>query len=72
MLTKSLSLDMKGDGILCSAIHPGWVQTDMGGPSASVTTETSLQKIMPILEKLQGTAETGKFYHALRGEEMAW
>lgn len=28
--TKSLSIDLKNDGILAVNIHPGWVKTDMG------------------------------------------
>lgn len=32
MLTRCLAEDLKKDGILVMSLHPGWVQTEMGGP----------------------------------------
>src|SRR3546814_20696883 len=37
----NLAMDIKGDGITCIVLHPGWVQTDMGGPSAAIDVATS-------------------------------
>ena len=37
------------------AIDPGWVQTDMGGPSATLTIEQSIPSLTDMLEKRQGS-----------------
>lgn len=43
MFTRNVSIDWKDDGIRCTSIHPGWVQTDMGGQEAELT--VSLQSL---------------------------
>lgn len=40
MAMKNLSLELKDEGILVMAMHPGWVLTEMGGPNALIDTET--------------------------------
>ena len=59
MAVKNLSIELNEDGILVLAIHPGWVQTEMGGAGALITTEeccsTMLKTIAGISEKDHGT-----------------
>lgn len=72
MITKNLSLDLREDGILCTALNPGWVRTDMGGCNAQYTPETSVQSMLAVMSRLQGEAETGKFYQGITGQSIAW
>ena len=39
---KILSIELKNKGIAVGLIHPGWVQTDMGGQQADITVEEVL------------------------------
>ncbi|KAM8985229.1 C-signal-like [Ara ararauna] len=59
MLTRCQALTYREAGILCVALHPGWVKTDMGGQEADLTVDTSVQgllSVLPVLsEKHHGT-----------------
>ncbi len=39
---RNLATDLAGDGIAVGIYHPGWVQTDMGGSSADITTDEAV------------------------------
>jgi len=62
--------ELKGRGITILLIHPGWVQTDMGGPSAPVSIEQSIAGVRRIIDKAT-LAETGHFYD-YTGKQLPW
>jgi NAD(P)-dependent dehydrogenase (short-subunit alcohol dehydrogenase family) len=69
-ITASMAAALKEKYIKVIAIHPGWVQTDMGGPSAVNTPEESAKGIMQQIEKLD-IANTG-CYVRHTGETLPW
>ncbi len=70
MVTRNLSIDLTPHGIMTATLHPGWVQTDMGGPDAPITAESSVAGMRRVITQLT-PADSGKFY-AYNGKEIAW
>jgi NAD(P)-dependent dehydrogenase (short-subunit alcohol dehydrogenase family) len=70
MVMRSLAIDLAPRGITCVVVNPGWVQTDMGGPHATITASESVTKLRRVIETL-GPAKSGKFFN-YDGREYAW
>lgn len=70
MVTKSMSIDLKKDDILVTSLHPGWVQTDMGGSNAPMDIDSSCSSIIELLYKLN-SCHNGGFYQ-WDGKKLAW
>jgi len=67
-LARNLAVDLKEQGIAVGAYHPGWVRTDMGGPSASIDVEESAKGLLQRFDALS-LATTGVF-EDYRGEAI--
>lgn len=70
MVMKSLSIDLKSSGIAVVTLHPGWVETDMGGPNALINTQTSVSGLRKVINQLT-LENTGRFI-AYDGKEIKW
>lgn len=65
-----LALDWAQEPIIVSIMHPGWVQTDMGGPAAEITAEESASGIRKVISGLK-KEDSGNFYK-WNGEIHPW
>jgi NAD(P)-dependent dehydrogenase (short-subunit alcohol dehydrogenase family) len=70
MLTKALAYDYRREGITVVAIHPGWVQTDMGGAGAPLSPEESARRIREIVDRL--TPDDAARYLQVNGKDLPW
>ncbi|MGQ3302267.1 SDR family oxidoreductase [Reyranella sp.] len=67
---KSLSKDTAAKGLICVVLHPGWVQTDMGGQAATLTIAQSVPSMVKVIDGLK-PADNGRFLN-YDGTELPW
>ncbi len=70
MVAKSLALDLAPRGIAVALLHPGWVQTDMGGPNAWITPEQSIEGMRKVIDKV--TLDDSGVFYAYDGQQVPW
>jgi len=69
-MAKSFSLSKQAQGRTVLAVHPGWVRTDMGGPSASIDVATSVRGMAEVIAREAGKG--GFRYLDYQGRELPW
>ena len=67
---KSLSIELRSKNIGVLLLHPGWVQTDLGGKNATLTTKQSVLSMHEVIEQFS-IEKTGKFIR-YDGFSMPW
>ena len=70
MFTRSFAMERRRDGVVCIAVHPGWVRTDMGGERAPLSPEESIRDLRALIEGLT-PEQTGSFLQH-DGGELPW
>jgi NAD(P)-dependent dehydrogenase (short-subunit alcohol dehydrogenase family) len=69
-LMRALALRWGKDGFIVLALSPGWVKTDMGGPSAPLAPRESIAGMREVIAGLK-PSDNGRFL-GHRGEELPW
>jgi len=67
---KSAAIDLAPRGVKVAILHPGWVQTDMGGPNAEISVAESVGRIREILGTIS-PANSGTFFD-IDGSVIPW
>ena len=67
---KSFAVDTSAEGLIAVLLHPGWVQTDMGGPNAPVTPRESISGMRKVLARVT-QKDSGGFF-AYDGQRLPW
>lgn len=70
MVMKCLALRLAPRGITVVVLHPGWVQTDMGGAGADIEAGASAAAMRAVIDGL-GPRDSGRFYR-YDGSEIPW
>ena len=70
MATALLAQALRDRGIIVLALHPGWVQTDMGGEDATVTPRESAIGLLQVIDEAT-PARSGQFLD-WRGQTLPW
>ena len=70
MLTRAMAVELRAEGIVCVALSPGWVRTEMGGPHAPLDPAESAKSLFRTTVSLT-MAQSGLFL-GRDGEPYEW
>lgn len=69
-MMRSIATDLRERGVVIGIVHPGYVQTDMGGPDAEITPEESASGVRKLAE--EWTLDRSGDFFKWNGEPHAW
>ena len=67
---RGIAYDLTKTNIIIIALHPGWVRTKSGGPSADLSVIYAAKKIYELISKLKNK-DSGKFLN-YDGKVLKW
>jgi NAD(P)-dependent dehydrogenase (short-subunit alcohol dehydrogenase family) len=70
MMTRSLAGDLRGAGVIVVSMHPGWIQTEMGGKRAALTLDEAVPRMMQVVDGL--TLEDSGLFFQWDGTRVPW
>ena len=66
----SLAIDLKDRGVIVLLLHPGWVRTDMGGPSGLIEAPESVKGMRRVIGR--ATLDDSGGFFAYDGKPIPW
>jgi NAD(P)-dependent dehydrogenase (short-subunit alcohol dehydrogenase family) len=70
MATRLMAAELGAQGVTVAGFHPGWVQTDMGGPNATLPIADSIRALLDRILALT-PADAGRFI-GTDGADLPW
>ncbi|XP_073693850.1 C-signal-like [Garra rufa] len=70
MLTVLAAEELKADEILCMALHPGWVKTELGGEKAPLEPKESVEGMLRVIGSLTEKEQGGFLDYT--GKTIPW
>ena len=69
---RNLAAEWGSEGFSVVALNPGWVQTDMGGPDATIPVEEASKQILDFISGFSTTRETNGCFVNTDGSPLPW